>query len=36
MPMTTYNIKLSKKVFNEVYIPFLDNEDRYLIFYGGG
>lgn len=31
-----YNIKLSKKVFNEVYIPYLDNEDRYLIFYGGG
>jgi phage terminase large subunit len=31
-----YNIKLSKKVFNDVYIPYLDNEDRYLIFYGGG
>lgn len=30
------NIKISKKVFNEVYIPFLDNEDRYLIFGGGG
>ena len=30
------NIKISKQVFNEVYIPFLDNEDRYLIFYGGG
>ena len=30
------NIKISKKVFNEVYIPYLDNEDRYLIFGGGG
>ena len=30
------NIKISKKVFNDVYIPYLDNTDRYLIFYGGG
>lgn len=30
------NIKISKKVFNDVYLPFLDNDDRYLIFYGGG
>ncbi len=30
------NIKISKKVFNDVYIPYLDNKDRYLIFYGGG
>ena len=30
------NIKISKKVFNPVYLPYLDNEDRYLIFYGGG
>ena len=30
------NIKISKKVFNDVYFPFLDNEDRYLAFYGGG
>lgn len=30
------DIKLSKKVFNPVYRPFLDNTDRYLIFYGGG
>ncbi|MBP3920789.1 MAG: PBSX family phage terminase large subunit [Bacilli bacterium] len=30
------NIKISKKVFNDVYIPYLNNEDRYLIFYGGG
>ena len=30
------NIKLSKKVFNDCYLPYLDNEDRYLVFYGGG
>lgn len=30
------NITISKKVFNDVYIPYLDNHDRYLIFYGGG
>ena len=29
------NISISKKVFNKVYLPYLDNEDRYLIFYGG-
>lgn len=30
------NIKLSKKVFNDVYLPYLENTDRYLLFYGGG
>ena len=30
------NIKISKKVFNDCYLPYLDNEDRYLVFYGGG
>ena len=30
------NIKISKKVFNDVYIPYLDNDDRYLVFGGGG
>lgn len=30
------NIKISKKVFNNVYLPYLNNEDRYLLFYGGG
>lgn len=30
------DIKISRKVFNEVYLPYLDNDDRYLIFYGGG
>ena len=30
------NVSISKKVFNDVYIPYIDNEDRYLLFYGGG
>lgn len=30
------NIKINKSVFNDVYLPYLDNEDRYLLFYGGG
>lgn len=30
------NVSISKKVFNDVYLPYLDNEDRYLLFYGGG
>ena len=30
------DIKISKKVFNDVYLPYLDNDDRYLVFYGGG
>ena len=30
------NIRISKQVFNPVYLPYLDNWDRYLIFYGGG
>lgn len=30
------NVKISKKVFNDVYLPFLENDDRYLVFYGGG
>lgn len=30
------NIRISKKVFNDVYLPYLYNEDRYLVFYGGG
>lgn len=29
-------IRISKKVFNDVYLPYLDCDDRYLIFYGGG
>ena len=34
--MSTVDIRISKKVFNDVYLPYLNNEDRYLIFYGGG
>ena len=34
--MPEVNIKISKKVFNDVYVPYLDNEDRYILFYGGG
>ena len=30
------DIKISKKVFNDVYLPYLNNDDRYLVFYGGG
>ena len=30
------NVRISKKVFNEKYLPYLDNDDRYLLFYGGG
>ena len=30
------NIKINKSVFNDVYLPYLNNTDRYLIFYGGG
>lgn len=30
------NVEISKKVFNDKYIPYLNNEDRYLLFYGGG
>lgn len=30
------NIKINKNVINDVYLPYLNNEDRYLIFYGGG
>lgn len=30
------SVSISKKVFNSKYLPYLDNEDRYLLFYGGG
>ena len=30
------SVKISKRVFNDVYLPYLDNDDRYLVFYGGG
>lgn len=28
------NLKLNKKAFNKVYLPYLDNTSRYLVFYG--
>ena len=34
--MSLVNIEISKKVFNDVYLPYLDNEDRFLVLYGGG
>lgn len=30
------NIRISKKVFNEIYLPYLDDDSRYLVFFGGG
>lgn len=30
------NIRISRKVFNECYLPFLEDDSRYLVFYGGG
>lgn len=30
------NVAISKKVFNGVYLPYLDDDHRFLIFYGGG
>ncbi len=30
------NIRISRDVFNEAYLPYLDCSDRYLVFYGGG
>jgi len=29
------DINISKRVFNKTFIPYLDNNKRYLIFYGG-
>lgn len=34
--MSQVNINISKKVFNSVYVPLLDCEDRYVLLYGGG
>ncbi len=30
------NIRISRKVFNEIYLPYLDDDSRYLVFFGGG
>ena len=29
------NIKISKRVFNQAFLPYLNNDKRYLVFYGG-
>jgi phage terminase large subunit len=29
------NITISKKVFNKAFLPYLDNDSRYLVLYGG-
>ena len=33
--MSEVNINISSKVFNKAFIPYLDNDKRYLVFYGG-
>lgn len=33
--MSNINIQISKKVFNKGFLPYLTNESRYLVFYGG-
>lgn len=33
--MSDINIQINKRVFNEKFVPYLDNDKRYLIFYGG-
>ena len=29
-------VNIKKRVFNDIYFPLLDNEDRYVVLYGGG
>lgn len=33
--MSTIDIKIKKRVFNDKYMPYLEDDHRYLIFYGG-
>lgn len=33
--MADININISKKVFNKSFLPYLTNDKRYLVFYGG-
>ena len=35
MTMSSINIKVSKKVFNQKFLPYINDTHRYLIFYGG-
>lgn len=30
------DVRISKKVFNDKYLPYLDDRSRYLLFFGGG
>ena len=33
--MPDINVNISKKIFNPVYYPYLENDERYNIFIGG-
>ncbi len=33
--MSEINVQISKRVFNQKFLPYLDNDKRYLVFYGG-
>ena len=33
--MSEVNIQISKKVFNTPFLPYLENDSRYLVLYGG-
>lgn len=33
--MNEINIQISRKVFNDAFLPYLNNNKRYLVFYGG-
>ena len=33
--MSSINIELHTRVFNKVYVAYLEDTHRYLIFYGG-
>lgn len=33
--MNSVSIKISKKVFNKKFLPYIDDDHRYLVFYGG-
>lgn len=33
--MAEIKVQIPKKAFNAAYTPYLDNDDRYLVFYGG-
>lgn len=33
--MSAVNIQISSKVFNKSFKPYLEDEHRYLVFYGG-